>query len=149
APCAVASGPAGGAGGVTARRITHCYDIPQNSAESLQEAIPSGFHWKKFFHWKCEQIDAIEVDLNDIDRRRWEIAENLHRSELTVLQRDEHVAEWIRLTDEAESIPSQVATVSKPKCVHRPMTDGIPDGWRTAFRWHGGQCSGMMPDSSG
>ncbi|MCK9520521.1 MAG: Fic family protein [Dehalococcoidia bacterium] len=35
------------------------------------------------------------------------------------------------------------------KCVHRPMTDGIPDGWRTAFRWHGGQCSGMMPDSSG
>lgn len=46
-----------------------------------------------------EQIDAIEVDLNEIDRRRWEIAENLHRSELTVLQRDEHVAEWIRLTE--------------------------------------------------
>jgi ParB-like chromosome segregation protein Spo0J len=46
-----------------------------------------------------EQIDAIEVDLDEIDRRRWEIAENLHRSELTVLQRDEHVAEWIRLTE--------------------------------------------------
>lgn len=56
-----------------------------------------------------EQIDAIEVDLNEIDRRRWEIAENLHRSELTVLQRDEHVAEWIRLTE----VSSQVDT--KPK----------------------------------
>jgi ParB-like chromosome segregation protein Spo0J len=60
-----------------------------------------------------EQIDAIEVDLNDIDRRRWEIAENLHRSELTVLQRDEHVAEWIKLTEESESVKlPQVEPVS-------------------------------------
>lgn len=61
-----------------------------------------------------EQIDTIEVDLNEIDRRRWEIAENLHRSELTVLQRDEHVAEWIRLTEESETMkPVQLAPVSK------------------------------------
>ena len=32
--------------------------------------------------------------------RRWEIAENLHRADLTTLQRNEQVAEWIRLTDE-------------------------------------------------
>lgn len=62
-----------------------------------------------------EQIDTIEVDLNDIDRRRWEIAENLHRSELTVLQRDEHVAEWIKLTEESEAASKvfQPETVSK------------------------------------
>lgn len=48
-----------------------------------------------------ETIDAIVVDLSDIDRRRWEIAENLHRAELTALERDQHVAEWIRLTEEA------------------------------------------------
>lgn len=34
-----------------------------------------------------------------VDIRRWEIAENLHRSELSALERDEHVAEWVRLTD--------------------------------------------------
>jgi ParB-like chromosome segregation protein Spo0J len=44
-------------------------------------------------------IDAIVVELLDIDRKLWEIAENLHRAELTALERDQHVAEWIRLTD--------------------------------------------------
>jgi len=29
-----------------------------------------------------------------------EITEKLHRAELTVLQRSEHVAEWVRLTEE-------------------------------------------------
>jgi hypothetical protein len=32
----------------------------------------------------------------------WEIAENLHRAELTKLQHDEQVALWIKLTDEKE-----------------------------------------------
>ncbi|ACI98702.1 hypothetical protein [Rhodospirillum centenum] len=30
--------------------------------------------------------------------RLWEIAENLHRAELTVQERAEHIAEWVRLT---------------------------------------------------
>lgn len=68
-----------------------------------------------------EQIDTIEVDLNEMDRRRWEIAENLHRSELTVLQRDEHVAEWIRLTEECSRISPQVAEkINQPKGRGRP-----------------------------
>lgn len=29
----------------------------------------------------------------------WEISENLHRAELTVLERDEQIAEWVRLSD--------------------------------------------------
>lgn len=69
-----------------------------------------------------ETIDAIVVDLSDIDRRRWEIAENLHRAELTALERDQHVAEWIALTEQAEKERqekqevdfSQVAKKSKP-----------------------------------
>ena len=48
-----------------------------------------------------EQIDAVIIELTEIDRRRWEIAENLHRAELTALERDEHVAEWIKLTEQA------------------------------------------------
>ncbi len=39
----------------------------------------------------------------------WEIAENLHRAELTALERDEHVAEWVRLSKK----PSQSDTVSR------------------------------------
>jgi ParB-like chromosome segregation protein Spo0J len=57
------------------------------------------------------------------DARLWEISENLDRAELTKLERDEQVAEWIRLTEEASS---QVAT--KPK-------DGRPEsGVRAAAR---------------
>ncbi len=56
-----------------------------------------------------EEIDAIPVYGDEIDHRLTEIAENLHRSELTVLERSEHVAEWIRLT---ENKLAQVAPVS-------------------------------------
>lgn len=56
---------------------------------------------------KWETIDAILVDMSEVDRRRWEIAENLHRSELTALERDQHVAEWIRLTDQSDRISAQ------------------------------------------
>lgn len=58
-----------------------------------------------------EQIDAVAVELDDVDRERWEIAENLHRSELTALERDGHIARWIELTD-AKRISSQVDTKS-------------------------------------
>ncbi len=50
-----------------------------------------------------EQIDAVIVDLNETNRRRWEIAENLHRAELTALEHDQHLAEWIRLTEQIEA----------------------------------------------
>jgi ParB family chromosome partitioning protein len=40
-----------------------------------------------------EKIDAIVADdLDDLERRLWEIDENLQRAELTALERDEHVA---------------------------------------------------------
>ena len=47
-----------------------------------------------------EEIEAFVLESDDEDTARlWEIAENLHRADLTALQRDEHVAEWIRLTE--------------------------------------------------
>jgi ParB-like chromosome segregation protein Spo0J len=45
-------------------------------------------------------IDARIVDLDEVQRKLWEIAENLHRAELTVTERSEHIAEWIRLMDQ-------------------------------------------------
>ncbi len=40
----------------------------------------------------------------------WEISENLHRAELTALERDEHVAEWIKLAErKTEGLSAQLA----------------------------------------
>ena len=47
-----------------------------------------------------EEIQAtITYDWTADEARMWEISENLARAELTALERDEHVAEWIRLAD--------------------------------------------------
>src|SRR3954471_13123367 len=61
------------------------------------EAIRSG--------WGREGISSqsepkLAKDRSEPEARLWEIAENLHRADLTVQERSEHVAEWIRLTDE-------------------------------------------------
>jgi ParB family transcriptional regulator, chromosome partitioning protein len=53
------------------------------------------------------QINVRGFSCDDIEARKLEIAENLHRAELTALERSEHVAEWIRLT-EAEHVSGQV-----------------------------------------
>lgn len=54
-----------------------------------------------------QEIQAsITYDWTADEARMWEISENLARAELTALERDEHVAEWIRL---AERQPAQVA----------------------------------------
>lgn len=59
-----------------------------------------------------EEIEAFVIEGDDEDAARlWEIAENLHRADLTALQRDEHVAEWIRLTEKKSmEVSSQVET---------------------------------------
>ena len=46
-------------------------------------------------------------DESDDQVKLWEIAENLHRAELTVLERSRHIAEWVRITD-LMAQPSQV-----------------------------------------
>jgi hypothetical protein len=43
-----------------------------------------------------------------------EIAENLHRAELTALERSEHIAEWVRLT-EGKNQPAQVAPIESKR----------------------------------
>src|SRR5262249_49347502 len=40
------------------------------------------------------------IDLDATQRRPWGISENTHRAELTALERSEHIAEWVRLTEE-------------------------------------------------
>lgn len=48
-----------------------------------------------------EKIECFVFDGDDeIDAKLWEIAENLHRAELSTLERSEQIAEWVRLMDE-------------------------------------------------
>jgi ParB-like chromosome segregation protein Spo0J len=44
-----------------------------------------------------ENVDCTMLTGTDDEARMWEIAENLHRADLTVLERDEHISEWVRL----------------------------------------------------
>jgi ParB/RepB/Spo0J family partition protein len=53
------------------------------------------------------------------EARMWEIAENLHRADLTKLQRDEQIAEWVRLVSvkltetKREGRPGAVAAAAR------------------------------------
>lgn len=46
-----------------------------------------------------EAIDCILHEFDDIDAELVEISENLHRAELTRLERDEQIARWVELTE--------------------------------------------------
>lgn len=58
-------------------------------AHRLAAAKKLGWEWIECFH----------VDGDETDARMVEIAENLHRAELTAVERDEQVEEWTRLVD--------------------------------------------------
>lgn len=62
---------------------------------------------------KREHVPAIIVKMTNDEARLWEIAENLHRADLKKLERDEQVAEWIKITD-------RISVQTAPKSVGRP-----------------------------
>lgn len=67
-----------------------------------------------------EHIPALIVSMTNDQARLWEIAENLHRADLTKLERDNNIAEWIKIT---ERVSAQVA--QKPR-------EGRPEGGLSA-----------------
>jgi ParB-like chromosome segregation protein Spo0J len=64
-------------------------------------------------------IECREMDGDEIDAGLMEIAENLHRADLTPLQRDQHIAEWARLMQARQERdghkPAHSGQVSKAK----------------------------------
>lgn len=54
-------------------------------------------------------IDCIEVDNDAIKAEMWEIAENLHRLDLTKEQRDEHIRRYAELLEAQASLVPQTA----------------------------------------
>lgn len=60
-----------------------------------------------------EHIPAIICSFTNADARLWEIAENLHRADLTKLERDENVAEWVKLTEEKQHSADKMSDKSR------------------------------------
>jgi len=68
---------------------------------SEQPALVAGLHRleaAKRLGW--EFIDVVVIEGDETDARLWEISENLHRAELSPVERAEHIDEWRRLTVE-------------------------------------------------
>lgn len=77
-----------------------------------------------------DTIDCHLIEADDRQARMAEIAENLHRAELTALERSEQVAEWLRLeeehaTEKAGQVDRLSATVGG-----RGKTGGISEAAR-------------------
>ncbi len=72
-----------------------------------------------------EDVLCVAIKGDDTDARLWEISENLHHADLSVIERAEHIAEWIRLTEE-KLISAQVAPKSKSKT--NPKGSGRQEG---------------------
>jgi ParB/RepB/Spo0J family partition protein len=62
---------------------------------------------------KWTRVRADIVKCTNAQARQWEIAENLYRAHLTALEEAKHLAEWVRLIDDPESVSRQ--DVAKPK----------------------------------
>lgn len=60
------------------------------------------------------EIEAIVFDGDETAARLWALSENLHRSDLTAVERSDHIAEWVRLTGaKLSQQPAQLAPVNK------------------------------------
>jgi hypothetical protein len=72
-----------------------------------------------------KQIAVVVETSSELDTRLWEIAENLHRAELTALERAEHVSQWIKLRGERRAGASCNQADDKLDQVG-PVSDLIP-----------------------
>lgn len=74
-------------------------------------------------HLGWERIDANFVKMDDVERELWEIAENLHRVELTKEQRDEHIRRYAELIERRDLQSTQNAAIESRRADgrgHRP-----------------------------
>ena len=57
----------------------------------------------------CIELGMVSVPVHEeegseLGARMWELSENLHRAELTLLEYAQHLAEWIKLANEREKV---------------------------------------------
>jgi hypothetical protein len=102
---------------VTIRTVERVTDPAEGTDTITDHFLIAGAHRLEAAHclgWS--EIDCFVLEGDEVDARLWEIAENLHRKELTALQRSQLIADWV---DIANQRPGQV--------VHKP-NGGRPEG---------------------
>jgi hypothetical protein len=108
-------------------RIDQTITDPETGEEIGGYAIVTGAHRVEACRrlgW--EQIPAIVRDCTPIDAELWEIAENLHRADLTKEQRDQHIRRYAELLAAGAKI--QVTQTACPEIGYGkppPQTKGI------------------------
>jgi len=71
-----------------------------------------------------EKVECFVFDDDDETAAKlWEIAENLHRADLSVMERSQQVAEWVRLTEERIHLKS-AQVEQKSKTAENPKGSG-------------------------
>ena len=84
----------------------------------------------------CKRLDIDKIDSiivqDEREARLWEIAENLHRSELTVQERADHIAEWIELTKDKQHRAQQESGAGVSPQNGAKVVAGRPEGGERA-----------------
>lgn len=91
---------------ITVREVDYWFDDEQGEQDGAYVLV-AGAHRLE----ACKRLGMFHIEANveawdEKKARMWEIAENLHRADLTVLQRDEHVSEWIQLAEKQSTVVS-------------------------------------------
>lgn len=79
---------------ITVRKVVKVADGRDTDA---YEIVTGRHRYEAAIKLQWREIDAFVMGGDPRDCRLWEISENLHRAELTALERSELVAEWVRL----------------------------------------------------
>lgn len=93
-------------------RIDRTFDDHGNATDETPILITGAHRLEAAKRLGWDFIDAYVFEGDERDARMWEIAENLHRADLTALERAEQVAEWVRLAEERDHKPRQPDEVS-------------------------------------
>jgi ParB-like chromosome segregation protein Spo0J len=83
-------------------RTVEEYDIPGEGPTGGVRLLVAGAHRLEV----CRRLGWEEVPVvefaDETEARLWEISENLHRAELSALERDEQLAEWVKLVEQKD-----------------------------------------------
>jgi ParB family transcriptional regulator, chromosome partitioning protein len=108
--------------------------------------LVSGRHRIEAFRVMGEKrVPVRVVEFDEIEARLWTISENLHRNDLTALQRSEQIAEFARLTREKPA--AQKLASAEVKAEAAALIGKVPDSREEVSAQVGPKPQGGRPES--
>lgn len=106
-------------------RLTDVLD-PEDGEYTRAFVLITGHHRLEAYKvLGLDRIPAIIRNCDEIEAQLWEIAENLHRAELTALERDEQVAKWVELNADRQKAQSAPIESKRPDGKGHRQESGI------------------------